>query len=418
MAFAPIRDEDPQPWCILIALAFVALALVQLAIPGHPYFDETHYVPAARSLLNLSPDNREHPMFAKEVIAAAIAVLGDRPMAWRLPAVLFGAFGLYALGRLVWQVSGRRVATLLAIVLLASNFMWFVLSRVAMLDIFAASLAIAGLWQFAAALDSAHPRWRLALAGLVMGLALASKWSVAPLAMLAGLAFLAFKLARSDRPLIKRIALAEAALWLGALPLTVYWLTFLPAMFYPANVGPVAPLGFVAEHRAMLALQQSVTEAHNYQSVWWQWLANLRPIWFLYEHADGAQRGIVLLGNPLTMLLGLPAMVWCVWAAWARSRIDAAAMVLGFAASLALWLVPGKPVQFYYHYLLPSVFLMGALALALDEDWRRGGVWRLVSLAVPAASLALFAWFYPILAGAPLAGPMGFEQWMWLDSWR
>jgi len=34
------------------------------------------------------------------------------------------------------------------------------------------------------------------------------------------------------------------------------------------------------------------------------------------------------------------------------------------------------------------------------------------------AACGLFAFFWPILSAAPLAGPKGFEFWMWLDSWR
>ena len=41
-----------------------------------------------------------------------------------------------------------------------------------------------------------------------------------------------------------------------------------------------------------------------------------------------------------------------------------------YAASLGLWIVAAKPVQFYYHYLLPSMALLAGLALALDELWR------------------------------------------------
>lgn len=188
------RDRDPRAWSALIALVFLALAFWGLAIPGHPYFDETHYVPAARKLLALTPANREHPLFAKEVFAASIALFGDHPLAWRVPSVLAGGLGLFAFGRLVWHLSHRRAASLFAMLLLASNFTWFVQSRIAMLDIFAAGLALVGLWQFAAALDGNRKRIRLIAAGVAMGLAMASKWSAVPIAVLPGLAFLALRL--------------------------------------------------------------------------------------------------------------------------------------------------------------------------------------------------------------------------------
>jgi dolichyl-phosphate-mannose--protein O-mannosyl transferase len=73
-------------------------------------------------------------------------------------------------------------------------------------------------------------------------------------------------------------------------------------------------------------------------------------------------------------------------------------------------------VQFYYHYLLPSCFMLSALALALAEMWNRGR--RIIPLLVLAGSIAVFVWFWPIISAAPLAGPQSFNHWMLLDSWR
>ncbi len=286
-----------------------------------------------------------------------------------------------------------------------------------MLDVFAAPLAFVGLWQFAASLESERPRMRLAAAGVAMGLAMGAKWIAVPLAVLPGLAFLALRLRGDDR--VARISLGEAVAWLGLLPLGIYWLTYAPAWFYIGDADRVGPLDVIGQHARMIALQDSVIKVHPYQSVWWQWTLNLRPIWYLYEVADGARRGVLMLGNPLTMLLGLPSLVWCLWTAIARKRCDALAMLVCYAATLGFWLVSGKPVQFYYHYLLPGVFLAGTLALVLDAGWRRGRVLRAASLALLLGPFALFAWFWPILSAAPLAGGRNaFVEWMWLDSWR
>ena len=125
---------------------------------------------------------------------------------------------------------------------------------------------------------------------------------------------------------------------------------------------------------------------------------------------------MLLIGNPLTMLLGLPALAWCAWVGIKRQRFDALAVAVFYAVSLGLWIVAAKPVQFYYHYLLPSVFLIAALALALDALWRRGR--RAIPLLVLAGSAAMFAFFWPILSAAPLDGRDAFTRWTWLDSWR
>ena len=193
MDSAPASRRDPIGWSAIIALAFLALVWHRLGIPSQIYFDEVHYVHAARLLLEEQRVNLEHPMVAKEIIAAAIVLLGDRPLAWRIPSALFGAFGLFAFGRLLWWASRRRFATLAGMFLVATGFAWFIQSRIAMLDIFSASLGMAGLWQFAAALGQppSAARWRLAATGVLLGLAMGAKWSIVPAAMLPGLAFLA-----------------------------------------------------------------------------------------------------------------------------------------------------------------------------------------------------------------------------------
>ena len=422
---------DPIWWSAAIALAFLALVCWHLGIPGKIYFDEVHYVPAARKLLALLPANPEHPLFGKEVIAAGIWALGDAPWGWRLPCALLGALGLFAFGRALWWTSGRRFAALAGMVFLASDFGWFIQSRIAMLDMVMASLAMVALWQVAAAValpDGTPParrRWRLALAGVCIGLAMGAKWSVLPIAALVGLGFVFARIAYAGRRFLADdnsqpcpgIALMEAVFWLGSVPLLVYFATFAPAFFYHND--PIAPTGLVNWHRYMVALQDSVTTHHPYQSLWYQWLINYRPIWYLYEEVDGAQRGILMLGNPFTMLAGLPALAWCLWAGFWRGRRDALAVIALYAATLALWMVPGKPIQFYYHYLLPGSFLMAALALALDDLWRRAAPWRWGASAALALSVAMFGWFYPIISGAALHhGKASFAEWMWLDSWR
>lgn len=424
MSDAPARPRDPIGWTVAFTAAFLALCLVRLTIPSTPYFDEVHYVPAARALLELSRlANPEHPPLGKELIALGIALFGDRPLGWRIASVLVVTLGFFAAMRAMWFASLSRFATVAFGILLATSFVLFVHARIAMLDGIMAGFALVAIWMCAGAFrEHETARRRFALAGLTIGCAIATKWNVALLAALPGAAFLAIR-ARAARwrfltatrglP-VGGMSLVEAGVWLGVLPLVVYALSFAPYAFLERN--PVTPAGLLALNERMLALQQQVVTPHTYQSVWYEWLLNWRAIWYLYEPIDGAQRGIMVIGNPLTMLLGLPAMAWCAWAGLVKKRVDAAAISLLFALSLFLWIVAPKPVQFYYHYLLPSCFLMAALALALDELWRRG--WRWGPLVALVGACGIFAYFWPILSAAPLDGPDPFLRWTWLDSWR
>ena len=414
--FAPQSGEDlrvmatdPWAWCLALPLVFGALATIRLTIPSAPYFDEVHYLPAAREILAIWGDggvyvNREHPLLGKELIALGIALFGDNPLGWRIMPLIAGMVALAASMRALWHASHDRFATLAYGVLLATGFHLFVFTRIAMLDVFMAAFLALAAWQFAAAIrEPERGRWRLALTGIALGCALASKWNAVPLAMAPGLTFFAARLAANRRRLIfsrrgipvPGISLAEAFVWLGVVPLTVYALTFAPGYWLGGqfNASPLAEKGLIGLHQEMLDLQRQVLAPHAYQSTWPQWVMNTRGIWYLYEFTDNAQRGVLLIGNPLTMLLGLPALAWCLIVGLWRSDWAKVAVAIAYVVSLGLWLIAPKPVQFYYHYFVPSYVVLAASAL-------------------------MFALFYKVLSAGELEGPMSFAKWTWIAGWR
>ena len=429
MSPAPEHPRDPIAWQALLVLGFLGLCFVRLTVPSKPFFDEVHYLPAARALLELAePLNVEHPPLGKQLIALGIALFGDNPLGWRIMPALAGTLGLFAAMRALWFATFSRFASFAGGWLIATGFVLFVQSRIAMLDVFMASFFLVALWALAgAARENETGRGRLAIAGVCLGLAMAAKWNAVPLAMLPGLAFVAVRAREAGWRVVTShrggpvagIATWEAALWLGLVPLLAYAATYLPGLFYAQGAYSLAPFadnGIVGIHRQMLDLQTQVLAPHTYQSVWYEWAGNWRAIWYLYEQVNGAQRGVLLIGNPLTMLLGLAALAWAAWMGMARGHKAALAVFVLYAVALGTWIVAAKPVQFYYHYLLPGTFLLAALALALDALWQRGNRW--LPLAVLAGSAGFFAWFFPIMTAAPLAGEMSFLDYAWLESWR
>lgn len=433
-AHPPLRPRDPLAWVAALTGLFAVLTGWRLAIPSIPYFDEVHYLPAAREILALFTEgegaylNREHPLLAKLLIALGMGVLGDNPLGWRIVPWLCGVLAYFAAVRALWHASADRFATLAFAVLLATGFHLFIHARIAMLDmVMVAGLCVAA-WQFAGACAQPETgRRRLALTGIAIGCALGAKWNAIPLAMVPGLTFfIARALAGRRRLLLSRrgapvpgVTLVEAFVWLGIVPLVVYAATFVPGYWLAENLhpSPLAEKGLIGFHRDIFALQSQLMTPHRYMSTWPQWVLNLRGIWYLYEPIDGAQRGVLLIGNPLTMWLGLPALVWClargVWVSdWARLGA-----VIGYGVSLGFWIVAPKPVQFYYHYFVPSFFLLAALALTCS-DLRRLPRGQWLAWSIPAASAAVFAWFFPIIAALPLARADGYVTWMWLNGWR
>jgi len=429
----PQHPHDPWIWCLIVPAIFAGLAAIRLTIPSAPYFDEVHYLPAAREFLNLwagEPSayvNQEHPLLGKLLIAAGMHLFGDNPLGWRIMPLIAGTIALGAAMRALWHASHDRFATLAFGVLLITGFHLYIHARIAMLDIFMAAFLTLAAWQFAAAVREPETgRWRLAITGIAIGLALGAKWNAVPLAMAFGLAFFAARLSAGRRRLllsrrgipVPGISLLEAFWWLGLVPLGVYALSFAPGYWLGSalEASPLADKGLAGMHFEILDLQQQVLAPHTYQSTWPQWVMNTRGIWYHYAFSDGAQRGVLLIGNPVTMLIGLPALLWCLVSGLYRSDWGKLAVVLGYAVSLGLWLIAPKPVQFYYHYIIPSLFLLAALALTLS-DLRENGR-KYWAYGVLVASVGMFAVFYPILSAGALEGQQSFANWTWISGWR
>src|SRR5580700_6802516 len=179
-----VRGDSAARNVIIAVIIFVAAhlaLLVGVTIPEKFVFDEVHYVPAARQMLE--PDmsqpmlNPMHPPLAKQLIALSIRSFGDGPLGWRYPAVLFGALAIVAMylcGLALFAAQGPAVA---AALLAFFNQMLFVQSRIAMLDIFALTFGLFGIAAFMHGFRQLRPHLHFALAGAAFGLAAACKWS-------------------------------------------------------------------------------------------------------------------------------------------------------------------------------------------------------------------------------------------------
>ena len=103
------------------AAIFVAahLALmIGLTTPDKINFDEVHYVPAAKQLLEPGVPNPllnpMHPPLAKEFMALSIRAFGDNSLGWRYPSVVFGALAIVAMylcGLALFAAQGPALAT-------------------------------------------------------------------------------------------------------------------------------------------------------------------------------------------------------------------------------------------------------------------------------------------------------------------
>ncbi|MBO9713680.1 MAG: phospholipid carrier-dependent glycosyltransferase [Sphingomonas sp.] len=430
----------PVTVALLIGLAAELLFAVRIGWPTHLFFDEVHYVPAAQNLLDLSePRNIEHPLLGKELIALGMAIFGDDPYGWRLVPSLFGSATVVAGFAFVWLLTRRMRPAVIAALLLVLNQLLFIQARIAMLDVFLVAFLC---WAMVLLLRAMHGPakqvlWRWIAGSALLGLAVAVKWAAVPYVAFAGMAFIVLRigehwevsprgfgdsfakalgaaLAAKDHRRWPGLPTIRALLIMAAVSIPLYFLTFLPAFFYERD--PMTLARLIPFQGEMYALQTQVLAHHTYQSDWWSWPLMIRPIWYFYELDDGAQRGVLLIGNPAIMWGGLVAVLACFWAGLRDGAAKPLAMALLWTASVAIFIVIPKSLGFYYYYYPSAIFLCFALALAFDHyEAGHRRYWAEWFLAV---SFLLFLYFYPILSSMPLSDTMAFEKWTWFNSWR
>ncbi|MDG2535425.1 glycosyltransferase family 39 protein [Sphingomonas sp. HITSZ_GF] len=429
-----LKALQDRPWTVALLLAVVTqtLFLIHLDQPSVIMFDEIHYLPAAQALLDLSgPRNVEHPMFGKELIAAGMALLGDNPFGWRIASTLAGTATVLGVFAFLWLFTRRmRVALVGAVLTLLSQTV-YVQARTGMLDVFLGMLLVWALVFFLWAMQGSGKAvwWRWIAASVLMGLVTAVKWAGVPYIVLATLAFLVIRIrdARlAKKPILSALSGKDQRHWaglpaipailaLGVVSVVTYFVTFLPAFLYTTD--PLTSLsGLFAQQIHMWQMQTQILPHHTYQSSWWSWPLMLRPIWYFYEWDRGAQRGVLLIGNPLIMWGGLVAVLACYWAWFKDKAIKPLAMALLWTGSLAIYVVIPKSIGFYYYYYPSSIFLCMVLPVAFlhfDRGRNRGYEEWFTAIA-----LLVFGYFYPVLSGAPLASSQGFTHWMWMGSWR
>lgn len=395
---------------LLVALASEAIFLFRLTVPAKPVFDEVHYLPAARALLALSgPANIEHPLLAKELIAASMLAFGDVPFGWRFASTVAGSATVAAVFALTHLLTGRVRAALLATAFALLGFTIYIQARIAMLDTFLVAFLLWGVVLLASAIhDGSVRKW--SAGSILLGLATACKWAAAPYVAAAAVTFLAMRHYRPQR--WPGLGTLPALALLFGLSMGAYFATFAPAFFYGSDA---LTLGTLPRFQWDMYLRQTQRlPAHTYQSNWWTWPLLIRPIWYLYEPVDGAQRGILLLGNPALMWGGLVAVAACYhgWVKTGAVRLLAPAALWTF--SLAIFAIIPKSLGFYYYYYPSSVLLCVVTAVALDH-WRTAlGRWTEVYLLLV---FGLWLYFLPVLSAQPLANAAAFHRWTWFPGW-
>ncbi|WP_460510338.1 dolichyl-phosphate-mannose--protein mannosyltransferase [Corynebacterium tapiri] len=483
----------------VLALVLRLLGLAKPTAQGTPVFDEKHYVPQAWDMVRSASDPIlggiesnpgyglvVHPPLGKQLIAFGEMLFGYSPLGWRLMTAIFGTLTVLAIMELARRLSHSWLVALFAGIIALFDGVLLVASKFGMLDIFqvffivAAALALAldheqmrhrlhAACVHGLSMGALGPRlgfrwWRFA-AGVLLGCALAVKWS--------GLYYIAFfglMSVFSDLALRRRYGAARPVLGalardtlpalasLVAVPVAVYawswraWFASETGVFRQAAVDgsieqgswlhalPDALASWIYYHQSVLDFHASLTSSAGHSHPWdskpWSWLAATRPILY-YSSTDipcantTCRSMIYLFGTPAIWWLTVPVVAWALWRLVIGRDRRMLIPVVAFAAGFLPWLAAYDRQMYFFYATALVPFTIVLLAMALGSLVGRGprlGITRLIArepvilgsllvIAYLSYVVASFLYFLPLFYGL-IVPDWYFNELMWLESWR
>ena len=493
----PIPGSAVWGWAgpLLVTAFGTYLRLDRLSVPPSIVFDETYYVGDAYGILrhgveinhvknantllaqgktNILGQGGElvvHPPLGKIIMAGGEWLFGLTPFGWRFAVAVIGSLAILMTARIARRMTRSTMLGCVAGLLLALDGLEFVMSRTALLDIFVmfwvlaafgclvidrdrsrariAAVAASGI------ADDAGPnlgiRWWRVLAGLCLGLAVASKWN--------GVWYLpAFALLAFAWDLGARRAAGFAAPVRGALRRDATWM---PVSFVLAPVAAylaswsgwlASPHGYdrnwAALHgnhtpiwsaldslyqynRYMLQFGLGLTAGHPYKSQPWTWLLLSRPVSFYYATpktcgAASCSQEVLAIGTPFIWYMANLALLACL--AWWLIRRDwrAGGVLMGVAAGWLPWFwfaLHDHRTEFYFYAVVIDPFLVLAITLCIglvigpaSAVPARRAVGAIIAGLYLLAVLGDFGYMYPVLAAKVVPYASWYSR-MWYHGW-
>ncbi len=184
-----------------------------------------------------------------------------------------------------------------------------------------------------------------------------------------------------------------AVICLGAIPVAVYVISYLPWVALGNRLTDTWPPGHTGQ--TLLELTKSMYDYHNglrathaASSPYWAWPFDLKPVWFYQDgFAGNTAAAIYDAGNLVAWWLSIPAMIFVAAQAFRRRSLALGLIFVAFAFQWMPWARIDR-ATFQYHYYAAVPFLLIALAYFIAE-LRNGPSPRTWMLARWTAALAV-----------------------------
>ena len=367
--------------------------------------------------------------------------LGFNTFGWRIAAAIAGTLSIpmiYLFARRLWS---NRFFAIAAATLASFDGMFFIQSRIGMIDIFPIFLILLAYFLFLLHIQSRTPRSSvisLFMLGIALGLGIAAKWIV--LAAFASIVFLLIARAvrrhvdihvglpgnpiwawgRGEGP-----AIAGGVRWPTYIAVAIVALAVIPVAIYGASWYPFFARGqfhnladLIDYQKTSYIYHATLRATHPYGSPWWSWPFLSRPVLYYAEytglgvdHFTGQPLvgWMVNLGNPWIWWTSLPSVVALPYFIIRHRSFPATVILLGFMTQYLPWSQISR-VTFLYHMFGGLIFMILALAfvLALLAE-RLPATGRRLLAAHLVIAISFFLYFYPVWTALPISNSALFE---------
>lgn len=403
-------------------------------------FDEVYHGRTAYEFIHhLTTYETTHPHLGKILIGIGIRLFGMTPFGWRFMSAVFGILITAVMYIFAKRLFGTTFTATAVTTLFVFDCMHYNLSRIATIDIFAAFfilLMYAFLYEYIARDNAAyrhllsaklqtdsHPQMHLtahtlvplALCGITMACAIATKWTGIYGAV--GLALLFFIHTLRELP-YNRKSLPKLCLFCCfffiVVPLVVYTLTFLPVVGYSEyrNLIDKAIQGSIS----MFQYHSNLVAEHYYSSPFYEWPIIWMPLLDANE-AIGTElvSAVSCMGNPAIWWVGIPCQLFVLIHGIRKKDKKALFLIVSYAAQYVPWMSISR-ITFIYHYfpaILFVILMMGYTIKYVTTHFSWGKKAVAVYLA---AAIVVFFLFFPVVSGLPISRAYGLKL-RWLKDW-
>ncbi|MBE6107792.1 MAG: phospholipid carrier-dependent glycosyltransferase [Erysipelotrichaceae bacterium] len=413
------------------------------------YFDEIYHTRNAQEIVNHQHLYAfVHPLLGTQLIAMGISMFGLSPFGWRIIGAVFGILMMPLIYICALHLFHKRRSAVFASFLLGIECMHYTTSRIGTLEPFSVFFILLMTYFMLKYTQTSFYDtplrkqfiW-LALSGISMGLACATKFTGVYGGI--GLAILFFsnifertyeyikarkrissraeeELHFKEREILSIYwpKLIKTGLWcilfFIVVPLMIYALSYLPIVIHKTEGFSLKAV--YDQTMGMYNYHKNLDATHPYQSVWWQWILDIRPIWYYVRYNETTMNTISAMGNPILFWCGALSMVWCFIDAFKNKSHPAVLISICYLAQLVPWLAVNRCVFIYHYY--PSVpFLIFGIVYACESLLEKDKRYMKPIMFLALIACTVFILFLPVIGGFETTNWYIQHIVRWMGSW-